>query len=42
MAGLELSGREVGPLVDRLDQYYEDPNLVKVPYLSLASALFPR
>ena len=29
MAGLELSGREVGPLVDRLDQYYEDPNLVK-------------
>lgn len=29
MAGLELNSATVGPLIDRLDQYYEDPDLVK-------------
>merc|ERR1719283_104224 len=30
MAGLDLgAGKDAGPLVSRLDTYYEDPNLVK-------------
>lgn len=29
MAGLELNSTTVGPLIERLDQYYEDPDLVK-------------
>lgn len=29
MAGLELTGPEAGPLISRLDQYYEDPDLAK-------------
>ena len=40
MAGLDLgAGKDAGPLVSRLDTYYEDPNLVKgkvrTNYLSL-------
>ena len=29
MAGLDLGGKDAGPLVSRLDTYYEDPDLVK-------------
>jgi len=29
MAGMDLSATTAGPLIDRLDQYYEDPDLVK-------------
>jgi signal recognition particle subunit SRP68 len=29
MAGLELAGAAPGPLVSRLDSYYEDPDLAK-------------
>lgn len=29
MAGLEVTATTAGPLIDRLDQYYEDPDLVK-------------
>jgi len=29
MAGMELSSSTAGPLIDRLDQYYEDPELIK-------------
>ena len=29
MAGMDLGGKDAGPLVSRLDTYYEDPDLVK-------------
>jgi len=29
MAGMDLSSSTAGPLIDRLDQYYEDPELIK-------------
>ena len=46
MAGLDLgAGKDAGPLVSRLDTYYEDPNLVKgkvrPSFLSLIMTFHP-
>ena len=41
MAGLDLGGKNAGPLVSRLDTYYEDPDLVKgkVSHFNLAKSI---